>query len=99
MVETAIGACPFDGIQRTRFFNDENLGPVAFRVEAKFAQVCFRDIATLSTKCQSILHCTNGIRQPQSILSLGFHKMKGQPLGAFVPDSGETDQFLNQSRQ
>jgi hypothetical protein len=99
VIEPAIGACPFNGIQRTRFFNDEDLGSITFRVEAKLAQVCFGDIATLSAKRQPILHRTNGIRQPQGILSLGLHEMKGQPLRAFVTDSGETDQFLDQSRQ
>ncbi len=94
-----IGACPFNGIQRTRFFDDEDLGPIAFRVETKLAQVRFGDVATLSAKRQSILHRTNGVRQPQSILSLSLHEMKGQPLGAFVTDAGETDQLLDQSHQ
>ena len=79
----------------TRFFNDEDLGPIAFRIETKLAQVPFGDIATLFAKRQPIFHCTNGIRQPQSIISLCLHEMKSQPLSAFVTDSGETDQFLD----
>jgi hypothetical protein len=53
----------------------------------------------LSAKRQPILHRTNGIRQPQGILSLGLHEMKGQSLGTLVTDSWETNQFLDQSRQ
>jgi hypothetical protein len=95
MVQPAIGACPFDGIQRTRFFYDEDLGPIAFWDETKLAQIRFGDIATLCAKCQPILHCTNGIRQPQGIFPFSLHEVKGQPLRAFVTDSWETDQFLN----
>lgn len=99
MVQPTKSTGSFDGVERTRFFHDEDLRAIPFWIDAKLAQFVFGDISALTAKRKTLFDCSDSLRQSQRVVLLGFQNMERQALGRLLSYAGQADQFANESGQ
>jgi hypothetical protein len=64
MIQSAVGASPLNGIQRTGLLHDEDSGLIALRIQTVLAQFPFGDIPALTAKRETVFDSADGIGQP-----------------------------------